>query len=371
MSRTVSMTEKRHRVSHADLCFLKLKSSHDGSTITLPFKLYTDKLPKTTTNFKELLVGKQQQQLQVSTEDASLSENENSSHANSSTYPISSTTCTNINASPTAKNGTEIKPMSYKKSSVTRVISPEYIIQLGMITKRSKKSIDHCLTSFKDNSLVDSHEYNANINTQKFNQKGLLCLVDNPVSPIGSVEKDKTDAANAGNGLTPGASAISSSRSDSNANDDGEIFSKFEFFITLTDKPYVELSSYLIIGELIGSLPSSRYKSEADSSHSSRSSSSTSSTSSMVRKLNRFFSEVEVDFEDRPADGFDCFIDRCGVLLLPTSSVPESDIDGKTTKMETTTASSNEAVSGEKKQVNAFDALYGGRRVTKRLKLKK
>ncbi|GME84691.1 unnamed protein product [Ambrosiozyma monospora] len=144
----------------------------------------------------------------------------------------------------------------------------------------------------------------------------------------------------------------------------------FEFFITLTDKPYAELSSYLIIGELIGSLPSITSKSETDSSYSSRSSSSTS-TSSMVRKLNRFFSEVEVDFEDRPADGSDCFIDRCGVLLLPSSSLPDSDIYDRTKKVEANTASSHEAAGGEKRQVNAFDALYGGRRVTKRLKLKK
>ncbi|GME98191.1 unnamed protein product [Ambrosiozyma monospora] len=200
------MADQRLNVSDSDLCFLKLKSSCDGSTLTLPFKLYTEKLPKTTSNFKKLLVGKQQQQLQVSSKDVSISDQENNHHARSLIYPSSPTTNTNINASPTAKNGAEIKPISYKKSSVTRVISPEYIIQLGKVTKRSRKSIKSCLTRFKGNSLVDSHEYYANITTQKFNQKGLLCLVDNPVSPIGNVGKAKTDAGNAGNGSTTGAS---------------------------------------------------------------------------------------------------------------------------------------------------------------------
>lgn len=143
-------------------CFFTLEE--DGSEpITLVFKLFCRSLPKTTGNFIKLCTGKY--------------------------------------------GGDELH-CSYKNTLVTRIIAPEYIVQLGRIDRRSKKTI-HRL-----GGVVDEQEYTEKGETirdkVKFKHGGYLCAIAGKSSP-------------------------------------------FEFFITLTDlRKYrsKELLDYLAIGEL-------------------------------------------------------------------------------------------------------------------------
>ncbi|ODV83025.1 hypothetical protein CANARDRAFT_106630 [[Candida] arabinofermentans NRRL YB-2248] len=108
-------------------------------------------------------------------------------------------------------NGNNSNLISFKKSKITRIISPEFIIQCGEL-KRSRGKL--C-----DFQLVDCKEYEKATrgdNNTKY-KSGLLCLVYNEDERI-------------------------------------PIESKFEFFIILKDvskyKDEVQLDKYMIIGEL-------------------------------------------------------------------------------------------------------------------------
>ncbi|VEU20305.1 DEKNAAC101094, partial [Brettanomyces naardenensis] len=140
-------------------CFISLRSDELEEPITLVFKLFSRTLPVAVAHFLELCRG-------------------------------------------------EFDKCSYKLSEVTRVVAPEYIVQMGKIVKRSESTLSRI------GDMIDSGEYDKMAvkvrEKLKFKKGGLLCLVD------------------------------------------GEN-SRFEFFVTLDDlRKYKdkELSGYLIIGEL-------------------------------------------------------------------------------------------------------------------------
>ncbi|QPG73925.1 hypothetical protein FOA43_001240 [Brettanomyces nanus] len=67
---------------------------------------------------------------------------------------------------------------SYKKAAVTRVVAPEYIVQMGKLVKRSEETVN------KLESLVDADEYSQTEpkirDKLRFKRGGLLCLVAQP-----------------------------------------------------------------------------------------------------------------------------------------------------------------------------------------------
>lgn len=69
------------------------------------------------------------------------------------------------------------KSVSYRKSKVTRVIAPEYLIQFGYPERKSKETIKNIQT------LIDTTEF-SNVG-EKYNDKlkgrlGLLCIAEKP-----------------------------------------------------------------------------------------------------------------------------------------------------------------------------------------------
>lgn len=143
-------------------CFFTL-GENGSEPITVVFKLFCRSLPKTTSNFIDLCTG---------------------------------------------RYGGDERHCSYKNSLVTRIIAPEYIVQLGKIDRRSSKTISGL------DDLLDKQEYAEKAETirEKVRLKhgGYLCVIAGKDSP-------------------------------------------FEFFITLTNlRKYRnnELKDYLAIGEL-------------------------------------------------------------------------------------------------------------------------
>ncbi|GME96330.1 unnamed protein product [[Candida] boidinii] len=236
-------------------CFIELKSElpHATSSISLIFDLKTgvETFPKSTENFIKLCSGQNDLQL------------------------------------------------SYKKSPVTRVISPEFLLQLGKIERRTK---DKESANFLKN-VVDEDEYLDNIKKgEQIDRAGLLCLAEEIPA-----EKNENASNNDGSETPPD--------------------SKSEFFITLASglSKYSEMKDkYMVIGHL----------------HSGN-----------MEKLLDWLDEIPVDDDDRPLEPV--YISRCGELILlsnneDNSSVDSSAVDNNTDKK--TKRDSNE--------VGALDLLF-------------
>lgn len=235
-------------------CFIELKSElpHATSSISLVFDLETgvETFPKSTENFIKLCSGQNDLQL------------------------------------------------SYKKSQVTRVISPEFILQLGKIDRRTK---DKESANFLK-SIVDKDEYVNNIKkSEQIDRAGLLCLAE-------LIPADKSER-------------------DSNSSSETPPESRSEFFITLASdlSKYPEMKDkYMVIGNLY---------------------------SGNMEILLDWLDEIPVDDDDRPLEPV--YISRCGELIL----LPSNE-DSSSAGTSSVNKNNDKETKRDSNEVGALDLLF-------------